>query len=207
MIGTIECKTNDVDATVDDSIAIRRDGSVLLQRRTTFQTDSDDARPFRFFKKEFLGGSVDDNGTIESDPPGILNLFTGHAPGYLVVDLEASVRSSSPVVIVVRSQLLSASCNSPLEYEVSFDSPQAAHYSFVLSPHLAAITAPERFQIQVSPAALQPRIQRTEATGEVHLAGSVRISGATPPFGIKCLHEEGLPSTKLLEYYREKFSR
>lgn len=204
----IESHHHDVHATVDDVVTIEGDGSILLVRRTEFHTDSDERRPFRYFRKEALGGEASDDGILEGgDGDAQLDLFTGKLPGNLVIDLEATVVSGDPVALTVQSELLPPSQDSPLEYSIYFESSQAVHYSIDIRPFAPELTDPDRFQFNANPAALTERIHRDNTTGQIHLAGSLRVSSVNAPFELTCRHEEELPSTRLLSYYRQKFTQ
>lgn len=203
----IECSTNDVHAAVDDSIDLRADGCVLLERRITFHTDSVADRPFRYFHKEVLGGSVSTEGEIQGADQTSLVVVAGRTPDYLIIEVDpVSVSASRTVTVTVRSDLLPPSCNSPISYAAGYSAPQNVYYSVTIRPYMPELTEEVRFAWEIEPPERQEQLYRDGTTGEVHLGSSVRISNATPPISIRCLHTEELPTTRLLRYYRQKFA-
>jgi hypothetical protein len=203
----IECSTNDVHAAVDDAIDLRADGAVLLERQITFHTDSRTDRPFRYFHKELLGGCVSTDADIEGADSTSLVVVAGRTPDYLIIEVDpASVSESTTVRVVVRSELLPPSCDSPLTYTVGYSAPQNVYYSVAIRPFIPELTEDVRFTWTVEPTERLQQLHRDGTTGEVHLGSSVRISNATPPISIECVHAEELPSTRLLRYYRQKFT-
>lgn len=205
----IECPTHDVHAAVDDTIDLRADGSVYLERRISFFTDSETSRAFRYFHREELGGKVSlDAEVVTGADPSALVVLPGHAEDYLVVELiAAEVSSSTSVAIVVRSELVPPSRATPIEYSVEYAAPLNVHYSVAVRPYMPELTEDVRFEAEVLPASRTEKLYRDAGSGEVHLGSSVRVSNATEPFRLRCVHAEDLPSTRLLTYYRQKFAR